>query len=118
MSRIRVKPACAVKIKPKLRLFPLTGEFVVRAEIAGGVARLAEGFVQRGGGLDSARVRGDRRTAETCPERSRRMVSEQKTQRPVRADGESRRAREIVKRRGYFNLSGGWKCLNYATKNG
>ena len=110
MSRIRVKPACAVKIKPKLRLFPLTGKLVIRAEIAGGVARLAEGFVQRGGGLDSARVRGDRRTAE--------MVSEQKTQRPVRADGESRRAREIVKRRGYFNLSGGWKCLNYATKNG
>jgi len=75
----------------------LPREFVVRAERAGGVARLAEGFVptgcfaiQRGGGLDSARVRCHRRTAE--------MVSEQVGQRPVRAAprGESRRAREII----------------------
>jgi hypothetical protein len=84
----RVKPASAVKIQPKLGLFPLTRKFVVRAERAGGVARLAEGFVQRGGGLDSAGVRGHRRTAE--------VVSEQVGQRPVRADGETRRAREVI----------------------
>jgi len=86
----RVKPARAVKIKPKLGLFPLTCKFVVRAEIAGGETRLAEGFVERGGGLDSAGVGGDRRTAE--------MVSEQEGQRPIRAAprGESRRARKII----------------------
>jgi hypothetical protein len=44
--------------------------------------------VQRGGGLDSVRVRGDGRTAD--------VVTEQVGQRPVRADGETRRAREII----------------------
>jgi len=71
----RVKPARAVKIKPKLGLFPLTCKFVVRAEIAGGETRLAEGFVERGGGLDSARVGGDTATAK--------MVSEQVGYSPV-----------------------------------
>jgi hypothetical protein len=66
----------------------LTGELVVRAERAGSIPRLAEGFVERGGGLDSARVRRNRRTAE--------VVSEQVGQRPVRADGESGRAREVI----------------------
>jgi len=55
-----IVPARAIKIKPKLGLFPLTGELVVRAERAGGEARLAEGFVERGGGLDSARAGRDR----------------------------------------------------------
>ena len=84
----RIEPARAVEIKPKLGLFPLTGKLVVRAERAGGEARLAEGFVQRGGGLDSARVRCHRRTAE--------VVAEQVRQRPVRADGETRRASKVV----------------------
>ena len=84
----RVKPARAVKIKPKLGLFPLTCKFVVRAEIAGGETRLAEGFVERGGGLDSAGIGGDTAAAE--------VVTEQVGQRPVRADGESRRAREVI----------------------
>ena len=77
----RIEPARAVKIKPKLGLFPLTSELVVRAERAGGVARFTEGFVQRGGGLDSACIGGDRRTAE--------MVAEQVGQCPTRADGDS-----------------------------
>lgn len=38
-------------------------------------------------GLDSVRVRGDGGTAE--------MVGEQEGQSPIRADGNSRRAREI-----------------------
>ena len=63
-------------------------KLVVRAEIAGGVARLAEGFVQRGGGLDSAGIGGDTAAAE--------VVTEQVGQRPVRADGETRRAREVI----------------------
>ena len=88
MVKITVVPASPVKIKPKFGLFPLTGELVVRAERAGGIARLAEGFVERGGGLDSAGVRRNRRTAE--------MVAEQVGQRPVRADGETRRAREVI----------------------
>jgi len=66
----------------------LAGEFVVRAERAGGVARLAEGFVERGGGLDSARVGRDRGTAE--------MVTEQVGQCPTRADGETRRTGKII----------------------
>jgi len=86
-SQRAVVPASAVKIKPKLGLFPLTGELVVRAEIARSIPRLAEGFVQRGGGLDSARVGGDRRTAE--------VVAEQVGQCPIRADGETRRTRKI-----------------------
>ena len=63
-------------------------KLVVRAERAGGEARLAEGFVERGGGLDSARIGGDRRTAE--------MVTEQVGQRPVRADGETCCARKVI----------------------
>ena len=39
-------------------------------------------------GLDSVRIRGDGRTAE--------MVTEQEGQCPVRADGETRRAREVI----------------------
>ena len=38
--------------------------------------------------LDSVRIRGDGRTAE--------MVTEQVGQRPIRADGETRRAREVI----------------------
>jgi len=84
----RVKPARAVKIKPKLGLFPLTGELVVRAEIAGGEARLTEGFVERGGGLDSARIGGDRGTPK--------MIREQIGESSPSPHGESRRAREII----------------------
>jgi hypothetical protein len=62
---------------------------VVRAEVAESIPRLAEGFVERGGGLDSIGIGRDRRTAE--------MIAEQITQRPTRADGESGLAREVVK---------------------
>jgi len=87
-SQRAIVPARAVKIKPKLRLFPLTGELVVRAEIAGGEARLPKRLVERGRSLDSAGIGGDTAAAE--------VVTEQVGQRPVRADGETRRAREVI----------------------
>jgi hypothetical protein len=90
-----IVPARAVEIQSEAGFLSLTGELVVRTERAGRVARLTEGFVltgcfaiQRGGGLDSARVGRDRRTAE--------VVTEQVGQRPIRADGESGRTREII----------------------
>ena len=83
-----VVPARIEEVDSQRGLLSLTCKLVVRAERAGGEARLAEGFVQRGGGLDSAGVGGHRRTAE--------MVSEQVGQRPIRADGETRRAREVI----------------------
>ena len=46
----------------------LPGEAVIGLQIADGVSRFAEGFIQRRGGLDSVRVRGDRRTAEMVAE--------------------------------------------------
>jgi hypothetical protein len=41
-----------------------------------------------GGGLDSVRVRGDRRTAD--------MIAEQERQSPARADGETSRTGEVI----------------------
>jgi hypothetical protein len=50
---------------------------VVRAEIAQSIPRLAEGFVERGGSLDSIGIGRDRGTAE--------MIAQEEAECPVRA---------------------------------
>ena len=83
-----VVPARIEEVDSQRGLLSLTCKLVVRAERAGGEARLAEGFVQRGGVLDSIRVGGDTAAAE--------VVAEQVGQCPTRADGETRRTGKII----------------------
>ena len=45
-----VVPASVKEVDSKFCLFPLPGEVIVRAEAAKSIARLTEGFVQRGSG--------------------------------------------------------------------
>jgi hypothetical protein len=82
-SQRGVHPARFEIINSERGLFSLTGELVVRAEIAESIPCFSKRLVQRGRGLDSARVRGDGRTAE--------VVTEQVGECPARADGDSGR---------------------------
>ena len=87
-SQRAVVPACVEEINSEVGFLSLARKFVVRAEVAESIPRLTEGFVERGSGLDSVRVRGDGRTAE--------MVTEQVGQCPARADSDSGPTREMV----------------------
>ena len=78
-SQRGVEPTSAEEVQSKRGFLALTGELVVRAEIAAKVACLAEGLIERGRGLHAAGIRGDRGTAE--------MVAEQDGQGPAGADG-------------------------------
>jgi hypothetical protein len=75
-----VEPARVEEVNAETGLLALTGELVVRAEIAERVTRLAKGFVERGGGLGAVRVRGDGGTAD--------VVAEQIREGSVGADGD------------------------------
>jgi hypothetical protein len=86
--KITVVPARVEIINSERGLLTLPCKMVVRAEVAESIARLAEGFVERGGSLDPIGIGRDRGTAE--------VVTEQVGQRPTRADGDSGRAREVV----------------------
>ena len=55
-SQRGVHPASVEEVDSEAGLLALTGEFVVRAEIAESVPRLTKGFVESGGGLCAADV--------------------------------------------------------------
>ena len=63
-SQRGVHPARVEEVDSEAGFFALTGKFVVRAQVAESIPRLTEGFIERGGGLGSVRVRGDGGTAE------------------------------------------------------
>jgi hypothetical protein len=88
--KITVVPARVEIVNSKFRFITLPCKMVVRAEIAVSIPRLTEGFVERGGGLDSVRVRVDGGTAE--------VVGEEEGESPVRAAprGDSGRARKVI----------------------
>ena len=56
----RIEPARLEEIDSETGFLPLTCKFVVGVQIAEGKSCFAEGFVERGGGLDSARAGRDR----------------------------------------------------------
>ena len=87
-SQRGVHPAGVEEVDSEAGFLALTGELVVRAEIAESIPCFSKRFIKRGGGLGAVGVGRDRETAE--------MVSEQEAQRPARANGESRGPCEVV----------------------
>ena len=67
-SQRGVHPARVEEVDSEAGFFALTCELVVRAQVAESIPRLTEGFIERGGGLGSVRVRGDGGTAEVVGE--------------------------------------------------